>query len=218
MERQAWNILYKKAKYQANPEVNLLYNKCKYPENSDAAIKLQIQGYQENSEKETNYQKNMYQGNPEIQGKCRKSRYQENPGIQREYQKGRYQENTEINKNIEQRGTWITKKKRDIARSRIFFNQGKQGPYYICAICHQSVYQRSVRVFKPEKYHIVTADLYHPVKLFDEKFCICETYKHLHKNKLPCQAVCNNMTEDPKTVKTFKKTRKSPNLKKIVVQ
>ena len=56
------------------------------------------------------------------------------------------------------------------------------------------------------------------MKLFHEKFCICETYEHLHKNEIPCQAVCNKMTVDPKTVKTFKKTGKSPNLKKIVAQ
>ena len=79
-----------------------------------------------------------------------------------------------------------------------FLQQVKQGPYYICTIWHRSRYQRSVRLFKPEKYHVLTTDLYHPVKSYDEKFYICETcHKHLHKNEIPCQAVSNKMALDP---------------------
>ena len=63
---------------------------------------------------------------------------------------------------------------------------------------HRSLYQRSVRLFKYEKYHILTADLHHPVKSFDEKFYICQTcHKHHYKNDIPCQAVCNKMALDP---------------------
>ena len=63
---------------------------------------------------------------------------------------------------------------------------------------HRSLYQRSVRLFKYEKYHILTADLHHPVKSFDEKFYICQTcHEHLYKNDIPCQAVCNKMALDP---------------------
>ena len=61
---------------------------------------------------------------------------------------------------------------------------------YICTTSHQSLYQCSVRLFKHEKYHILTTELYHPVKSFDEEFYICETCcKHLHKNEIPYQAV-----------------------------
>ena len=36
------------------------------------------------------------------------------------------------------------------------------------------------------------------MKSFDEKLCICETsHKHLNKNEIPCQAVCNKIALDP---------------------
>ena len=40
--------------------------------------------------------------------------------------------------------------------------------------------------------------MYHPVRSFDEKPYICETcHKHLYKNKIPCQGVCNKKPLDP---------------------
>ena len=55
-----------------------------------------------------------------------------------------------------------------------------------------------MRLFNYEKYDILTAELYHGVKSFDEKLYICETcHKHLYKNEIPCQAVCNKMALDP---------------------
>ena len=49
-------------------------------------------------------------------------------------------------------------------------------------------------LFKYEKYHILCAELHHPAKSFDEKLYICEIcHKHINKNKIPCQAVCNKM-------------------------
>ena len=47
--------------------------------------------------------------------------------------------------------------------------QVKQGSYYICTICHRSLYQRSVRLFNYENYNILTEKLHNPVKSFDEK-------------------------------------------------
>ena len=91
-----------------------------------------------------------------------------------------------------------------------FPSASKAGTYYICTICHQS--QHSVKLFKHEKYHILTAELYHPVKSFDEKLYICETcHKHLCKKEIPCQEVCNKMMLDaiPDELKELKKTRKS---------
>ena len=73
-----------------------------------------------------------------------------------------------------------------------FSAQVKQPPYYICTICHQSLYQCSIRLFKYEKYHIFRAELRRPVKSFDAKLYILETCdKHLNKNEISFQAVCN---------------------------
>ena len=108
-------------------------------------------------------------------------RYQENPQIDNKYQKQGYQEN-----------------KKNCDKVDSFLQQVRQGPYSICAIYHRSLYQRSVRLCKHEKYNILTQKLYHPVKSFDEKLHICETcHKHLNKNEIPCQAVCNKMAVDP---------------------
>ena len=65
-------------------------------------------------------------------------------------------------------------------------------------MCHRRLYQHIDKLFKHEKYHILTAELYHPVKSFDEKLYICETcHKHLCKAEIPCQAVCSKMALDP---------------------
>ena len=70
-----------------------------------------------------------------------------------------YQENPEIL-------NYQEKKRYDKVEN--FLQQLKQQPYYICTICHRSLYQHCVRLFKHEKYDILTADLYNPVKSFDE--------------------------------------------------
>ena len=37
------------------------------------------------------------------------------------------------------------------------------------------------------KNQILTAELYHPLKYYNEKFYICETcHNHLNKNEIPC--------------------------------
>ena len=48
-----------------------------------------------------------------------------------------------------------------------FCQQIKQGPHFICTVCHQCLYKHSVRLFKHEKYHIPTSELYCPVRTFD---------------------------------------------------
>ena len=113
-------------------------------------------------------------------------RYQENPEVLRSYQNKR-----------------PIKGKKNVARFRISFNiELKQGPYYICTICHPNLYQSVVRLFKYEKCHILSAELYHSVKSFDEQLYMCKTfYKHLHKDEIPCQVVCNKMTLDPITTR-----------------
>ena len=64
-------------------------------------------------------------------------------------------------------------------------------------MCHRCLYKRSARLFEHEKYHILTAKLYCPVRLFDEKTYLCDTFhKHLPRNEMPCQAVFNQMSLD----------------------
>ena len=44
------------------------------------------------------------------------------------------------------------------------------------------------------------------------------THKHLYKNEIRCQAVCNKIASDPiPDVKRFKKNRKSPNFQENFV-
>ena len=65
--------------------------------------------------------------------------------------------------------------------------QIKQEASYICTICHQRLYQQSIKLFEHEKYPIVTAEMYHLMKSFDEKLYICEIYqKRLYKHETPC--------------------------------
>ena len=76
-------------------------------------------------------------------------------------------------------------------------------------IYHRSLYQSRVRFFKHEKYHILTSELYHSVKSFDEKLNICETcHKHFYKNETPCQVVCNRIKNE---LEDLKKSTKIPN-------
>ena len=71
-----------------------------------------------------------------------------------------------------------------------FCQQIRQGPYFICTACHRCLYNRSVRLFEHEKYHILNAELHSPVRSFNEKTCICDTcHKHPPRNEMSCQAV-----------------------------
>ena len=102
-----------------------------------------------------------------------KCRYHENLEIKMKYQKGRYQENLEMEK-------WSNKDLTILHKMR------------------SKSYQRSVRLFKNEKYHIPTAEVHHHIKSFDETFYICQTFhKYLNKNEIPFQAVCNKVALDP---------------------
>ena len=44
-----------------------------------------------------------------------------------------------------------------------FCQQIRQYPYFICIVCHRCLYKHSVRLFKHEKYNILTAELDFPV-------------------------------------------------------
>ena len=93
--------------------------------------------------------------------------------MQLEYNK-RYPQNPEIKREYQKEGT----KKKVCEKVENFLLELKQEPYYICSLCHQIL---STKFFQHEKYHILIAELCHPVRSFDEKFYMCETfYKHLY--------------------------------------
>ena len=76
-------------------------------------------------------------------------------------------------------------------------------------MCHRSLYQCSVKLFNHEKYYILSAELYHPVKSFDDKLDICVTYhKHLYKNEIPYHAMVFDPIPDE--LKDFKNVDKVP--------
>ena len=60
-----------------------------------------------------------------------------------------------------------TKKKRS-DKVENFLQQVKEATYYICTVRHRSLHQRSAILFKHEKYYIINAKVYHPVKSFHE--------------------------------------------------
>lgn len=83
------------------------------------------------------------------------------------HKKCRYKKNLKLHKKYGQMGYLKCQqnKKGDMVKN--FLQHVKQGSYYICTISHRSLYQRGVRLFKYEKYHMLTANLY-PMKSFDE--------------------------------------------------
>ena len=79
-----------------------------------------------------------------------------------------------------------------------FCQKIRHGPYYICTECQRSLYERSVRCFRLEKYNILMPKCHSFVNSFDGKIYICETcHKHLTKGVIPCQSVSNKMELDP---------------------
>ena len=61
--------------------------------------------------------------------------------------------------------------------------QIRQGHYFICTVHHRCLYKSSVGLPETEKYHILTVELYCPVRSFDENIYICDTcHKHRSRN------------------------------------
>ena len=107
---------YRKEKYLKNRASKISYQKTEYHENP---VVQKICKYLEIAEMRKDYQKMMYQSNSEI-------RYQENLELHKNNQKIRYQKCQEKKKSCERLN---------------FLQQVKQGPYYICTICHGSLSQ-----------------------------------------------------------------------------
>ena len=52
-------------------------------------------------------------------------------------------------------------------------------------------------LFKHQKHHILTSELYSPARSFDERNCIYETcHKSLSKIEIPCRVVFNKTSLD----------------------
>ena len=102
-----------------------------------------------------------------------KNKYEENPEPKKEYEKSKYDKNPEPKK--ENRKNMHKKNKKCLNKVKKFSQQIRQGPYFICTVRHRCLFKRSVKLLEHEKYQILTADLYCPVRLFDEKIYICGT-------------------------------------------
>ena len=85
-----------------------------------------------------------------------------------------------------------TCQKNDFASDCItrFKEKVREGPFYICTVCHRSLYQRSVKPVGVSTYP--RTDLFTAMKSFDNLEYICHTcHNSVKKNKTPCQSVKN---------------------------
>ena len=68
----------------------------------------------------------------------------------------------------------------------------KQGPLYICTVCHRIMYKKTVRLLIPSKYE--RKDLFTAKLSFDQREYICRTcHNKISKNQMPSQAVHNKL-------------------------
>ena len=77
----------------------------------------------------------------------------------------------------------------------VFQNKIREGPYYICSVCHRILYRKTVMLLKENKYSI--HHLFTEIKSFDDKQYICRTcHAKVSKGQVPCQAVGNKLEVD----------------------
>ena len=109
--------------------------------------------------------------------------------IEKEKCRKRKQTETEKIKSRERKAS----KDLDVSRVTVFKNAIKEGPYYICVVCHRCLYKKSVKKFISNQYN-VSCDVFHEIQSFDQCKYICITCdKHLKKNNTPPQAVSKLM-------------------------
>ena len=78
------------------------------------------------------------------------------------------------------------------SRIKAFKTQIMKGPFYICVTCNRTLYKTSVLLFSESKFSDVLFSS--RVQSYDSLEYICRTcYSKLSKNKIPAQAVCNDM-------------------------
>ena len=71
----------------------------------------------------------------------------------------------------------------------------KEGPYFICVICHRCLYKRSVIRFDFSNYSSVVNQLVQLVGSYDHGVYLCKTcHSKVKKNKVPCLAVSNKLS------------------------
>ena len=80
-------------------------------------------------------------------------------------------------------------------RVKAFKKEIRKGPFFICVICNRLLYKISVVLFDESKYPGVNNEVFaYRVLSFDDKEYVCKTcHKKLLKNKVPCQAVVNDL-------------------------
>ena len=91
----------------------------------------------------------------------------------------------------------ISKLNVDICISQ-FCQKIKQGPYYVCTVCHRMLYRKSVLIFNKQKYINCNIQNIFTDKLsFYNKEYICKTcHPKIIKGKVLCQALYNDMFVD----------------------
>ena len=73
-----------------------------------------------------------------------------------------------------------------------FYNKIREGPFFVCTVCHRMLYRQTVRLLNPSSYP--RDDLFTSIKCFDNKEYICRTCdSKIKKGNMPCQAVMNKM-------------------------
>ena len=65
----------------------------------------------------------------------------------------------------------------------------KDGPFFICVMCHCCLYRKSVVIFDQQKYNLEIPPLFR-IKSFDSSTYICKNCsKKCQKCEIPCQSV-----------------------------
>ena len=101
------------------------------------------------------------------------------------------------------------------SRIKAFKTQIVKGPFYICVICNRTLYKTSVLLFLESKYEASSDIVFSSrIQSFDNHEYICRTcHSKLLKNKIPAQAVCNDLKicNVPDRFFSYSKIRKDNN-------
>ena len=117
--------------------------------------------------------------------------------------------------NCKKRNTCVVKKIRKVNEKHdfvsTFLHAIKNGPYFICIVCHRCLYRKTVKLFHEGNYSENVKHIFNHVASYDSKFYICLTCdRHLVKDNIPCQAVWNKLelTPLPKEIEILNKLEK----------
>ena len=104
----------------------------------------------------------------------------------------------------------------------VFHNEIKEGPCYICCVCHRLLYRKSVKLLDRSSCNSsLPESVFTDIRSFDNKEYICATcYSKVTKGKIPCQAVYNNMSVDeiPTELALFEKLKQILIAQRIVFE